>query len=78
MLYDLLRFDLEGWQPRNDIPKIQAYRDQMVVSLNGKQQWWLGDIDDLGNRLERDLERTRNPQLNGNIIDLTPNPEPKE
>jgi hypothetical protein len=44
MLWHLLRHDLKGWHPRNDIPKTQALRDQMVASLNGKQQWWLAKL----------------------------------
>jgi hypothetical protein len=30
--------------PRSDIPKTQALRDQMIASLNGKQQWWLAKL----------------------------------
>jgi hypothetical protein len=44
MLYDLLRMDLDGWHPRNDIPQTQALIDQKVQSLDGLEQWWLSKL----------------------------------
>jgi hypothetical protein len=44
MLWELLREDLKGWHPRLEVPKTKALRDQMIASLNGKQQWWLAKL----------------------------------
>jgi hypothetical protein len=45
MLYDLLRMDLKGWHPRDDVPKTTALRDQKILSLPGEDQWWFGLIE---------------------------------
>jgi hypothetical protein len=41
MLYDLLRLDLEGWHPRDNVPQTQALLDQKMLGLSGLQQWYV-------------------------------------
>jgi hypothetical protein len=41
MLYDLLRMDLEGWHPRDNVPQTQALIDQKMLGLSGLQQWYV-------------------------------------
>lgn len=58
MLYDLLRVDLEGWHPRNDIPQTQALVDQKVQSLDGLEQWWFAKL----NSGETPMPQKKNPR----------------
>jgi hypothetical protein len=46
MLYDLLKMDLEGWHPREEIPQTAALVEQKMLSLEGPEQWW---VNMLGN-----------------------------
>jgi Family of unknown function (DUF5906) len=41
MLYDLLRMDLEGWHPRDNVPQTKALIDQKMLGLTGLQQWYV-------------------------------------
>jgi Family of unknown function (DUF5906)/Bifunctional DNA primase/polymerase, N-terminal len=40
MMHDLLALDLEGWHPRDDVPKTKALLEQKDYSLSPEQQWW--------------------------------------
>jgi len=44
MLYDLLRMDLEGWHPRQNIPQNAALVEQKVESLDGLEGWWMAKL----------------------------------
>ncbi len=41
MLYDLLQLDLDGWHPRDNVPKTKALLDQKMLSLNGLELWYV-------------------------------------
>jgi len=41
MLYDLLRLDLDGWHPRDNVPKTQALLDQKMLGLDGLELWYV-------------------------------------
>jgi hypothetical protein len=41
MLYDLLRFDLEGWHPRDNVPQTKALLDQKMLGLSCLEQWYV-------------------------------------
>ena len=41
MLWDLQRFDLEGWHPRDEIPQTRALVEQKMLSLTGLEQWYV-------------------------------------
>jgi hypothetical protein len=41
MLHDLLRLDLEGWHPRDNVPQTQALVDQKMLGLTGLEQWYV-------------------------------------
>jgi hypothetical protein len=45
MLYDLQRIDLEGWHPRQNVPKTTTLRDQQEQSLSYFDQWWLSLLE---------------------------------
>ena len=42
MLHDLLKFDLQGWHPRTDLPSNAAKAEQQILSLPPELQWLLG------------------------------------
>jgi hypothetical protein len=64
MLYDLLRMDLNGWHPRDDIPKTEALRDQKLLSLSPEDQWWYGLLE-VGQLCGRDFQTPgRNSPVN--------------
>jgi hypothetical protein len=41
MLYDLLRFDLDGWHPRDNVPQTKALLDQKLLGLTGPELWYV-------------------------------------
>jgi hypothetical protein len=41
MLHDLLRLDLEGWHPRDNVPQTQALVDQKLLGLPGLELWYV-------------------------------------
>ena len=41
MLYDLLRLDLDGWHPRDNVPQTKALLDQKMLGLNGLELWYV-------------------------------------
>lgn len=41
MLHDLLRFDLDGWHPGENIPATKALLEQKLQGLTGLEQWWV-------------------------------------
>jgi Family of unknown function (DUF5906) len=45
MLYDLLHWDLQGWHPRNSLPKNEAKATQQMLSLKPELQWLLGFLE---------------------------------
>jgi hypothetical protein len=41
MLYDLLRLDLDGWHPRDNVPQTKALLDQKMLGLDGLELWYV-------------------------------------
>ena len=41
MLYDLLRLDLDGWHPRDNVPQTKALLDQKMLGLGGLELWYV-------------------------------------
>ncbi len=41
MLYDLLRLDLDGWHPRENVPQTPALVEQKMLGLTGLEQWYV-------------------------------------
>jgi hypothetical protein len=61
MMFDLLAYDLEGWHPRDDVPRTNALHDQQMQSLSPEDQWWLAL-----------LHSGELPELFTNARDITP------
>jgi hypothetical protein len=40
MLHDLLRIDLDGWHPRENVPQTKTLLEQKQLGLTGLEQWW--------------------------------------
>jgi hypothetical protein len=41
MLYDMLRVDLDGWHPRENVPQTKALIEQKLLGLTGLEQWYV-------------------------------------
>lgn len=46
MLYDLLKRNIEGWAPRDDVPTTSALVDQKVMTMDDVERWWYNKLLD--------------------------------
>ena len=46
MLHALLRLDLKGWHPRDDVPKNASLREQKIGGLRGVERAWFDLLQD--------------------------------
>src|SRR5690606_23039138 len=46
MLHDLLAIDLEGWHPRESIPRTVAFRNTVILNLEAFDSWLLGVLEE--------------------------------
>jgi len=63
MLYDLLRLDLDGWHPRDNVPQTKALLDQKMLGLNGLELWYVHflNVGELPHPLSFMSEKKKNP-----------------
>jgi hypothetical protein len=59
MLYDMLRLDLKGWHPRDNVPQTKALTEQKMLSLGGMDQWYCNLLD----RGELPSPQPKNPRM---------------
>ncbi len=64
MLYDLLRLDLDGWHPRDNVPQTKALLDQKMLGLGGLELWYvhLLNIGELPQSLMSEKKKQANPR----------------
>lgn len=46
MFSELLRMDLKGWHPRQDVPKTDLFHEQVAMSLGAEAMFWKEILED--------------------------------